>query len=81
MIVKKYNEVENNEVIAEGVKNTHIRWLIGDKSAAPNFYLRLFEIEPNGHTPYHSHPWEHEFENTSDQPLKFLCVIPTWGKK
>jgi len=60
MIVKKYNEVERCVVTEEGAKNTSIRWLIGKDSPAPNFYLRQLELEPGGHTPYHSHPWEHE---------------------
>jgi quercetin dioxygenase-like cupin family protein len=27
---------------------------------APNFAMRLFEVEPKGYSPFHSHPWEHE---------------------
>jgi quercetin dioxygenase-like cupin family protein len=26
----------------------------------PNFAMRLFEIDPGGYTPRHSHEWEHE---------------------
>ncbi len=60
MIVKKYNEVESSPVTTEGAQKVSIRWLIGKDSGAPNFYLRHFEVEPGGHTPYHSHPFEHE---------------------
>jgi quercetin dioxygenase-like cupin family protein len=60
MIVKKYDEVEKSSVIKEGVKNVSIRWLIGKDSNAPTFYLRLFEVEPGGYSPYHTHDWEHE---------------------
>ncbi|MCK5059002.1 MAG: cupin domain-containing protein [Candidatus Aminicenantes bacterium] len=60
MIVKKYQEVEKSQVIKEGVKDVSIRWLIGEDSGAPNFYLRLFEVAPGGYTPLHTHPWEHE---------------------
>jgi quercetin dioxygenase-like cupin family protein len=60
MIVKKYDEVANEKVEMEGVKNTSIRWLIGKDSPAPNFYLRQLELEPGGHTPFHTHEWEHE---------------------
>ena len=60
MIVKKYQEVEKSQLIKEGVKDVSIRWLIGEDSGAPNFYLRLFEVEPGGHSPLHAHPWEHE---------------------
>ena len=42
---------------AEGVQ---VRWLIDDKSGAPNFAMRHFEIAPGGYTPKHSHDWEHE---------------------
>ncbi len=37
-----------------------LKWLISDKEGAPRFFMRLFEIAPGGHTPLHSHPWEHE---------------------
>ena len=60
MIVKKSEDVEKTLVVKEGVKDVWIRWLIGKDSNAPNFYLRQFDIEPGGHTPFHTHPWEHE---------------------
>jgi len=42
---------------AEGIK---VRWLIKKEDGAPNFAMRLFELQPNGHSPFHSHDWEHE---------------------
>jgi len=42
---------------ARGVKT---RVLMSDKDGAPNFIMRVFEIEPGGHTLYHTHRWEHE---------------------
>jgi quercetin dioxygenase-like cupin family protein len=27
---------------------------------APTFAMRLFEMKPNGYSPFHSHAWEHE---------------------
>jgi quercetin dioxygenase-like cupin family protein len=60
MIVKKYDDVEKTGVTEEGAQSVSIRWLIGKDSQAPNFYLRHFEIETGGHTPFHTHPWEHE---------------------
>ncbi|MCP2520178.1 cupin domain-containing protein, partial [SCandidatus Aminicenantes bacterium Aminicenantia_JdfR_composite] len=32
----------------------------GEKDNPPNFYLRMIEVEPGGHTPFHSHSKEHE---------------------
>jgi len=40
---------------------TSIRWLIDDDhDGAPVYALRMIEVEPDGHTPRHSHPYEHE---------------------
>ena len=44
----------------EGAEGVSVRWLLTKRDGAENFYMRLFEIEPGGHTPLHSHPWEHE---------------------
>ncbi len=67
MIVKKSLEVDASEVHEEGARGTTIRWLISDKDGAPTFSMRLFEVEPGGHTPLHSHPWEHEVYVISGQ--------------
>jgi quercetin dioxygenase-like cupin family protein len=36
------------------------REVITAKDGAPNFCMRVFEVEPGSSTPSHSHPWEHE---------------------
>ena len=49
------------QIFDEGsIKGVEKRVLIGLKEGAPNFVMRLFTMEPGGHTDYHSHPWEHE---------------------
>lgn len=60
MKVVHYTDVELEPVYVEGAKGAKIRWLIAQKDGAPNFALRMFEVEPGGQTPYHSHDWEHE---------------------
>jgi quercetin dioxygenase-like cupin family protein len=50
-------EAKNAE---EGASKLKVRWLITKEMGAPNFAMRLFEMEPRGHSPFHSHPWEHE---------------------
>ena len=60
MIVKNYHEMPAEEVEMAGAENVTIRWLLGKDSPAPNFYLRLFEVQPGGHSPYHTHAMEHE---------------------
>ena len=36
------------------------REVITADDGAPNFCMRVFELEPGSSTPDHSHPWEHE---------------------
>jgi quercetin dioxygenase-like cupin family protein len=44
----------------EDVPGVTVRWVIGQEDGAPNFAMRVFEVEPGHATPYHQHPWEHE---------------------
>ena len=36
------------------------REVITADDGAPNFCMRVFEVEPDSSTPSHSHSWEHE---------------------
>ncbi len=59
MIIKRsVNEFPS--MIVKEAKNTKIRWMIGPDDNVPNFYLRVFDLEKGGESPYHNHPWEHE---------------------
>lgn len=95
---------------AEGMEGARIRWAIGKNVGAPNFVMRIIELDPGAATAYHTHPWEHEvvvlegtgavrdanrrapltpgmcvyvepgeehqFLNTGDTIMRFVCVIP-----
>ena len=110
MKILHFEDMESNPVQMEGAKDVTIRWLIAKEDGAPNFAMRLFEVQPGGHTPLHTHPHEHEvfilagrgvvtdegterpigpedailvpggcqhnFKNTGDSVLRFLCLIP-----
>ncbi|MDH7564552.1 MAG: cupin domain-containing protein [Candidatus Bathyarchaeota archaeon] len=54
-----YREVKAEDA-GEGTFGVKVRWLITKEMGAPNFAMRLFELEPKGYSPLHSHPWEHE---------------------
>lgn len=60
MKVISSTEIAFQSVSAEGARGTWIKELITARDGAPTFAMRLFEVEPNGNTPLHSHPWEHE---------------------
>ena len=110
MKLNHYEQVPSVPVEMQGAQGCQVRWLVGEPDGAPNFAMRQFEIAPGGHTPKHSHPYEHEvfvlagaglvlegdqprplhagdvlyvapdevhqFRNTGDEPLKFLCLVP-----
>jgi quercetin dioxygenase-like cupin family protein len=59
MKIFHYHDIEAKSA-DEGASKLKVRWLITKEMGAPNFAMRLFEMEPKGHSPFHSHPWEHE---------------------
>ena len=60
MKVFHYSDVKAEEAKEEGASKLKVRWLITKDLGAPNFAMRLFEMETGGYSPLHSHPWEHE---------------------
>lgn len=109
-IKQHYEQVEAKPAEVGEAKGVKVRWLISEKEGAPNFAMRLFEVEVGGFSPLHHHSWEHEvfilegegivtdgeketpikigsviyvapnekhqFKNTGNSTLKFLCLIP-----
>jgi quercetin dioxygenase-like cupin family protein len=59
MKVFPYKDIELKDA-GEGTSGLKVRWLITKDIGANNFAMRLFEMEPAGNSPFHSHPWEHE---------------------
>ena len=60
MHVRHSENVEQQTVLMKGARGCTVRWLISECDGAPNFAMRQFELAPGGHTPHHSHPYEHE---------------------
>ena len=60
MKIEKSSNIKKTPVEADGAKDVEIRWLISKEDGAENFAMRMFEIQPGGHTPLHTHPHEHE---------------------
>ncbi len=110
MKIKTAEQIPAESVEMDGAEGVKMRLLIHEAEQAPNFYMRQFVVAPGGHTPRHTHEWEHEvfvlsgagtvvtadgdvpisagqavyvaphddhqFRNTGDADLKFLCLIP-----
>jgi len=53
-------QIEATPVDMEGAVKCRIRCLIGPDDAAPSFSMRQYEVAPGGHTPKHTHAYEHE---------------------
>lgn len=115
MKIKVADDVPARPVEMEGAAGVQIQLLIHNAEGAENFHMRQFTVAPNGHTPRHTHPWEHEvyvlegagavatadgdvplapgqcvyvapdevhqFRNTGEADLKFLCLVPKEGSK
>ena len=60
MKVLSYSDIKTEDVIMKGAEQVRVRWVITSDDGAPNFAMRIFEIEKGGHSPYHSPPYEHE---------------------
>lgn len=85
MKVQDHRRVEQAPVTMEGAVGCTVRWLVGQEDGAPNFAMRQFEVQPGGHTPRHSHPYEHEvfvlegaglvYEGDEAHPLKAGDVV------
>ena len=108
MKVKHWTDVPAQA--AEGAEGVTVRWVVNKQDGAPHFAMRVFEVQPGGSSPRHSHWWEHEvfvlegqgvaagaagesplsagtvvlvpggemhqFRNTGDRVLRFICLIP-----
>ena len=59
MIIKHYSQVKPGTYTGtqEGVQ---VREMITGLDGAPNFSLRVFDVQPGVSTPFHSHEHEHE---------------------
>ena len=114
MIIRKTNPDQCDHLEMDGVQGVSMRVMVGREDGAPNFAMRHFVLQPGGHTPHHSHDYEHQvvvlsgngealdageirelsagdvilvepdvehqFRNTSDEPLEFLCLVPLHGQ-
>jgi quercetin dioxygenase-like cupin family protein len=60
MKINPYTQAQATHFASEAATGIAARVVIGKTDGANNFCMRVFEIAPGGHTPKHSHNWEHE---------------------
>src|SRR5262245_8622589 len=59
-VIRGLAEAPLKPVEMAGVKGVRMAVMVGREDGAPNFALRQFAVEPGGHSPRHSHDYEHE---------------------
>ncbi len=59
MQINKITDVESKTVDLPGTKDVTIQLLVGPKDGSENIAMRKFTVSPSGHTPHHSHNYEH----------------------
>lgn len=59
MFIGQLKDIDKVDVNMDGVKNVSKQVPIGLKEGWKDNILRVFTIKPGGHTPRHSHDWEH----------------------
>jgi len=60
MIVKHYTDIPALPVAMQGAEDVLIRNVVTPHEGAPNFTMRVFDVQEGGHTPFHAHDYEHE---------------------
>jgi quercetin dioxygenase-like cupin family protein len=82
MAIHKYSEIALSPVEMDGVIGTSMANVIGADQGWANHTLRVFRIEPGGHTPRHQHAWEHiNFVITGRGRLRLGDVVREIGAK
>ena len=89
MKITSLQECPSTAVNMDGASGATRQLPIGKADGAPNFSIRVFTLEPGGHTPHHIHQSEHlnyiiegcgeVMEGDTTRPIKagdFVLVTP-----
>lgn len=60
MVIRNIDDVPTAAPDLPGVSGVEMAVMVGRDDGAPNFALRQFKVDAGGHTPQHSHDYEHE---------------------
>ena len=90
MKINSLDKVEKIKMNMEGAKGAYKQIPISKADGTPAYSFRVFTIEPDGHTPYHRHAFEHlnyiiegdgavVMEDGTEHPVKkgdFVLILP-----
>lgn len=55
----KLKDIKKEKMNMEGAEKVFKQVPVSKNDGTPSFCFRVFTIEPGGHTPYHTHDFEH----------------------
>ena len=55
----KLQDIKREKMMMEGAEKVLKQVPVSKNDGTPSFCFRVFTIEPEGHTPYHTHDFEH----------------------
>lgn len=59
MFVSQVSQIDKIPVQAPGMKGIVKQMLLGPQQGWQGWVMRLFTVQPEGHTSYHAHDWPH----------------------
>lgn len=59
MFVNHLDKTEKNPITHKDASNAFMKVLISEKEGWNDYVMRVVEVEKDGFTPKHSHPWPH----------------------
>lgn len=59
MFIEQLDKIDKKQVIGDGIRNVLKQVPIGPEQGWTDHILRVFTLQKDGHTPRHSHDWEH----------------------
>jgi quercetin dioxygenase-like cupin family protein len=60
MKIRNFHKVEKRDAyVRDKAKGVSLRVAIAEEDGAEELTMSVYEVDPGGHTPLHSHPWEH----------------------
>lgn len=60
MVIRNIDSTSEQPVEMAGAQGVRMAMMVGRADGAPHFAMRSFRVEAGGHTPRHSHDYEHE---------------------
>lgn len=58
-VINKTDNLERKEMLYPDVKNAFMKVLIGPEQGWSDHVMRQMELEAEGYSPLHAHPWPH----------------------